>query len=374
MSGAIERGQPIRGRLAIQQRVISAYRKAFLEALAARCVDGLHLFGGHPTPEEPIKPIDGLEGPIFTEARNRFLLGGPVKLVWQHGAMDWLRGADPDVLVCEANARYLVTRRMRRWMHARRRPVLGWGLGTYTVQQSMQAARSLGREGFLRGFDGMIAYSSRAAREYAAVGIPEDRIVVAPNSTKPRPARRPPERPDRFTDRPVVLFVGRINEGKRLPILIEAIASLPEADRPVLEIVGDGPAREAAESLAKEILPEARFLGSKYGAELDPIFARADLFVLPGLGGLAMQEAMAHGLPIVVADGDGTQEDLVRPGNGWNVEPGNLADLRDTIADALSDPARLRAMGEASFRIVDEELNVDAMVDAFARAMRITMR
>jgi len=66
--------------------------------------------------------------------------------------------------------------------------------------------------------------------------------------------------------------------------------------------------------------------------------------------------------------------ETARPGNGWNVEPGNLADLRDTIADALSDPARLRAMGEASFRIVDEELNVDAMVDAFARAMRITMR
>ena len=42
-------------------------------------------------------------------------------------------------------------------------------------------------------------------------------------------------------------------------------------------------------------------------------FAGADLFVLPGTGGLAVQEAMSYALPVIVAKGDGTQEDLVRP-------------------------------------------------------------
>lgn len=91
--------------------------------------------------------------------------------------------------------------------------------------------------------------------------------------------------------------------------------------KPRLLIVGDGPEREALESLAKEIYQSAEFIGAKHGAELKPYFEQADLFVLPGTGGLAVQEAMSYGLPVIVAKGDGTQDDLVRDGNGWQIEP-----------------------------------------------------
>ena len=91
--------------------------------------------------------------------------------------------------------------------------------------------------------------------------------------------------------------------------------------KPRLVIVGDGPERAKLESLAKEVYPSAEFVGTKHGAELTPYFAEADLFVLPGTGGLAVQEAMAHGLPVIVAKGDGTQDDLVRAGNGWQIPP-----------------------------------------------------
>jgi glycosyltransferase involved in cell wall biosynthesis len=117
------------------------------------------------------------------------------------------------------------------------------------------------------------------------------------------------------------------------------------------------------------VYPAAEFVGAKHGAEIKPYFVEADLFVLPGTGGLAVQEAMSHGLPVIVAKGDGTQDDLVRGGNGWQITPDDYGVLVSTIKDALSDMARLRKMGEESFRIVSEEINTQKMADVFVKAL-----
>jgi glycosyltransferase involved in cell wall biosynthesis len=123
------------------------------------------------------------------------------------------------------------------------------------------------------------------------------------------------------------------------------------------------------ESQAATDYPQTEFLGAKYGLELDQLFGQADLFVLPGTGGLAVQQAMGYALPVIVAQGDGTQQDLVRPGNGWLVPPGDLDALTATLGEALSDAARLRRMGTESFRIVQQEINLERMVDAFIQAV-----
>jgi glycosyltransferase involved in cell wall biosynthesis len=90
---------------------------------------------------------------------------------------------------------------------------------------------------------------------------------------------------------------------------------------------------------------------------------------LPGTGGLAVQEAMSYGLPVIVAKGDGTQDDLVRDGNGWQIQPEDYGALVATMKNALSDMARLRKMGEESFRIVSEEINIQKMVEVFVDAL-----
>jgi glycosyltransferase involved in cell wall biosynthesis len=77
---------------------------------------------------------------------------------------------------------------------------------------------------------------------------------------------------------------------------------------------------------------------------------------------------MAHGLPVIVAQGDGTQDDLVRVENGWRVPPGDVNELLHALESALSDPQRLRRMGDASYRIVAHEINLEAMLAAFVQA------
>jgi glycosyltransferase involved in cell wall biosynthesis len=214
----------------------------------------------------------------------------------------------------------------------------------------------------------MIAYSQRGADEYAALGFPCEKIFVAHNAVSRPPTSRPDHRSltvDRFT----ILFVGRLQARKRVDSLLRASAQLRE--NPRLVIIGDGPERAALESLAKEIYPSAEFIGARHGAELKPYFTEADLFVLPGTGGLAIQEAMSYGLPVIVAQGDGTQDDLVREGNGWQIPPpsGDFDALLSTMKDALSDVARLRKMGAESYRIVKEEINIEKMAETFLTAL-----
>jgi glycosyltransferase involved in cell wall biosynthesis len=151
---------------------------------------------------------------------------------------------------------------------------------------------------------------------------------------------------------------------KRIDYLLQACATLPHEIQPRLWIVGEGPALNEMKDLASRVYPQAEFFGAKHGADLEP-FYDADLFALPGTGGLAVQEAMAHGLPVIVAEGDGTQGDLARPANGWVIPPDNLPALVDALRDALCDPLRLRRMGKESHRIVSQEINLERMVEVF---------
>jgi glycosyltransferase involved in cell wall biosynthesis len=362
------------GRLGLVQRVLPAYRVRFFDALALACAGGLDVFAGQPRPDESIVSAKELKSAHWTRADNLHLLCGPLYLCYQRGLMDWLKECQPDVLIVEANPRYLATSSAVKWMHAQDKPVIGWGLGSPSPSGWFARPRRAARLSFLRQFDALIAYSARGAEQYTALGFSPDKTFVAPNATAAAPTFPMLVRPDGFNERPVVLYVGRLQARKRLDDLIRACAALPEALQPRLVIVGDGPERRTLESLAGLIHPSTEFTGAKFGADLAPYFTSADLFVLPGTGGLAVQEAMSYGLPVIVARGDGTQDDLVRPGNGWQIPNEDYPALLSALQEALSDPARLRRMGAESYRIVKEEINIVKMVGVFVVALNSVLK
>lgn len=365
------------GRAALQQRVLPAYRVSFFDALASASQGGLSVFAGQAPARENISTTDRLQAARYVPARNRhiFTINSPLYQCWQGGFLEWLQDWQPDVLVVEANPRYPITRKAIGWMHAHSRPVIGWGLGAPSLEGGSSLAgllsslRQQQRLSLINSLDGLIAYSQRGAHEYRQLGFPQEMIFVAPNAVTPRPTSPPPARPADFESAPVILFVGRLQARKRVDILLRACAALPIQLQPRLLVVGDGPARQEFQDLAQEIYPHAEFPGALHGSDLEPYFNRADLFVLPGTGGLAVQQAMAHGLPVIVAQGDGTQDDLVRAENGWTIPPDDLDALTASLRIALSNPAVLRRMGADSYRIVSEEINLESMVAVFIRAM-----
>lgn len=353
------------GRLALQQRVLPSYRVPFFDILAGACDRGLSVFAGQPRRSEAIST--GLPRVAsHAAAQNLHILGGSLYLCHQRGLTSWLEAWDPDALIMEANPRYLATGSGVRWMHARKRPVIGWGLGAPPMDGPFAEAPRARRRSFLQQFDALIAYSRRGAREYIEAGFPSTRVFTATNSVAPRPAGRPERLA--HAGQPVVLYVGRLQPRKRVDLLIRACADMPEP-KPRLIIVGDGLDRSHLEQLAQRVYAATEFVGAKHGLALAPYFEQADLFVLPGTGGLAIQEAMAHALPVIVAKGDGTQDDLVRDENGWQIPPGDYAALAGTMRSALADRARLRRMGDESYRIVSDEINLETMVGVFIQVL-----
>ena len=357
------------GRLAIQQRVFPFYRMPFFSSLTWNCPAGMELFAGMPRSSEAIETADHLDTGRYIQAQNIHLLNGSLYACLQPGFLGWLEKFRPDVLIVEANPRYLSTPAAVRWMHARNHPVIGWGLGAPPMQGLFSGNRIQTRKKFINQLDAMIAYSQQGADEYAACGFSTSKIFIAPNSAAFKPLSVPDEKPDNWIGKPQILFVGRLQARKRLDLLFKACALLPKGTQPEITIVGDGPDREEIEKAAQAAYPGVIFTGSITGKDLDPFFQKADLFVLPGTGGLAVQQAMSYGLPVIVATGDGTQSQLVRPENGWIVAPDNLDDLTKTLQIALSDPLGLRKKGLESYRIVRDEINIEKMVEVFISAI-----
>lgn len=360
------------GRLAVKERVLASYRVRLFELIAPGCADGLHVATGLPRPHEAITVRDAIPGARYRALQNRYFLREPLMTFWQAGALEWLDEVRPDVLIVDANPRCLDTPFVIARMRRRGVPVIGWGIGTQSLSSGFESMRAAVRRRYVQQFDAIVAYSSRAAREYVAAGVREDRVSVACNAVLPRPRRALAVRaPFGGPGDARILFVGRLIEWKRLDLLLDACAAAYEgcAERPEIVVVGDGPMRAAWEAHAARVYPRTRFLGEIHGEALAPVFDAADLFVLPNKGGLAIHEAMGYGLPVIASDADGTELDLVRPGSsGWLIEPHDVGALARTLWDALSDPVRLRAMGRESYRIVCEEINLEAMAASLQRA------
>lgn len=168
---------------------------------------------------------------------------------------------------------------------------------------------------------------------------------------------------------PTVLFVGRMDQEKRVDELIRAFAALPEELKAELEIVGDG-ARLAEWTALSESLglhDRVHFRGFVTEQELLEAYARAAVFCMPGvaeLQSLATLEAMAAGTPVIAADAMALPH-LVRPGrNGWLYTPGDVPELTTRLAALLSDAALRRRMGAVSREIVAEHA-IGATLDRF---------
>lgn len=175
-------------------------------------------------------------------------------------------------------------------------------------------------------------------------------------------------------DVPSVLFVGRMDQEKRVDELIRAFAALPPGLPAELEIVGDGARREEWTALAGGLGlgDRVRFRGFVSEEELLAAYARAAVFCMPGvaeLQSLVTLEAMAAGTPVIAADAMALPH-LVRPGrNGWLYRPGDVAELTARLTTLLGDPALRRRMGAASREIVSEHA-VGATLSRFEEIYR----
>ena len=224
-----------------------------------------------------------------------------------------------------------------------------------------RAAAPVGRR-LARRLDARIAVSP-AAQSYAAgaIGLPLGSFRVIPNGVDVSAyASAEPIGDLHDPDRPLLLFVGRLEPRKGLDVLIRSYLRM-RAERPRLRlcVVGEGPERERCQQMVPpSIRPDVLFVGAVDERQKPRYHASADIFVAPATRGesfgIVLLEAMAAGLPVVASDIAGFRSVVKDGRQGRLVPPGDAFAMVDAIGPLLDNANLRRAMAAEGRATADE--------------------
>ncbi|MBA7549156.1 D-inositol-3-phosphate glycosyltransferase [subsurface metagenome] len=226
--------------------------------------------------------------------------------------------------------------------------------------------------------DAIIVYSEEKKKHLVSTGAYERAIFIAYNSLDTdslmaiakevqKSAQPLVSKGDR------VIFVGRLIKSKRVDILLRAFKIVQGKLRNAeLFIVGDGPEKCLLETLAVNLdLKNVKILSINDKKVLGRYLMSSSVFVLPSLGGLAINEAMCFGLPVVCTEADGTEKQLLYEGrNGLYTKPGDVVDLASKIEKILKDNKLQKQMAKESLKIIRDKVNVHTMLKGFEDAIQ----
>jgi glycosyltransferase involved in cell wall biosynthesis len=157
---------------------------------------------------------------------------------------------------------------------------------------------------------------------------------------------------------PVVLFLGRLDDEKRVDVLLRAVAVLTEYPQLLVDLAGDGGERRRLGELAEAlgIASRVRFMGHISDEELPGIYERSTVFVMPSIAELqsiATMEAMASGRPVIGADAMALPHLIHDGDNGYLFPPNDVDALADRLRKVLSaDQAELNRLSENSLHLI----------------------
>jgi len=365
----------------IVQRVLPHYRLPFFRLLSSSNPNiDIQVFHGDQSLDS-IQSI-GFESHYY---RNYYYSFFGFSLVFQPSLMLEIIRKSPDLLIVEGtfgvltNLFLLIVRRMKQV------PSIYWTAGwdNPTIKGGRAQLKSILIRLFLKMADGAIAYGSSARNYLVAHGISESKIIVAQNTIdvetimaerslwmqRGKELRRIIVK----NEDNLIVYIGHMAALKRVDVLIRAFHLLRQQyDNMALVIVGDGEQMPVLKHYTDlHHIPDVYFVGEIVEG-VESYFAAGDVFVLPGVGGLAINQAMALGLPVIATVADGTQNDLIVQGeNGYILPVDDVDALSGAILDILTTPGRRKSMGQRSLEIIQERATLKNMVEQYSKAIQM---
>lgn len=224
--------------------------------------------------------------------------------------------------------------------------------------------------------DAHVNYINDAYSIFGSYGVNKERIFItynSPDTSRLINAKEKLEANGTFPNPHRIIHIGRLVKWKRVDLLIEAAAILKNDFKDIeLYIVGEGPEKNSLQELTEALglNDNVSFLGSIYDpVELGRYLMTSAVYVLAGMGGLSINEAMSFGKPVICSVCDGTEKELVEDGyNGFIFREGDKKDLAEKIKRLLKDPKAVSRMGQNSFDIIKNKININAVLTGYQRA------
>ena len=203
--------------------------------------------------------------------------------------------------------------------------------------------------------------------------------VIIPNGVETASFRSasPLERWEAGADRPVIVFLGRLDEPRKgLSIFAGAIGSVLESFPGArFLIAGRGEAPDIREAVAR-FGESVSFLGGISDEEKESLLAGASIYVAPQTGGesfgIVLVEAMAARTAVVASDIPAFRAVLEDGRAGALFETGSSESLAATLIALLGDPGRLDELSEAGQRAsaqYDWEVVADKVFEVYKLAI-----
>jgi len=169
----------------------------------------------------------------------------------------------------------------------------------------------------------------------------------------------------------VILCVGALEKRKKLENLIEAYQKikLKQSDVALL-IIGDGQQKACLEKKVYEFKLEDVYFPGRITEGLGIYFLMSDLFVLPGWSTLAINQAMAYGLPVVTVPFGGPEHENVQEGTtGYIIKEDSITDLTEAMLKILKNDDLQRQMSQKAKELINSSVNLHNMVDNIESAV-----
>ncbi len=177
-------------------------------------------------------------------------------------------------------------------------------------------------------------------------------------------------------DRPIVLYVGRVDPEKKVGLIIDAFKKAREkVPKALLIVVGDGVDKSRLERKVKEegISENVRFLGRVLPPDLYELYKIGSLFATASeieTQGIVLIEAAATGLPLIAVDKGAVSEVCISNKNGYLCQPGNVVEIGDAMVKILSDDKLREKFSQNSIKIASEhdfERTLDKFINIYKK-------
>lgn len=219
--------------------------------------------------------------------------------------------------------------------------------------------------------NGFVTIGTLNREYYVKYGVQEDRLFFAPFCVHNDQFAVSPEVRVKYrrkilaelglaSESLIVLFASKLIKLKRTDELIRAFVRLTEEfPTAFLLIAGSGEEEDNLRHLAESMGGhQILFIGFQNQTQLPLLYAASDIFVLPShleSWGLAINEVMAAGMPVIVSSEVGAAPDLVEgKGTGIVYTSGDIVALCQAMRTLLAQPALREEMGYKALTLISQ--------------------
>jgi glycosyltransferase involved in cell wall biosynthesis len=367
-------------KVAFVVHMLTPYRLSFYKKLFSSADYEWKLFAGFKSNKVDARPqYEGnVDFPISYHKEKVSKLG-IYNMIDNEGMFEAVKHYNADIVIMFAHVGTKSFRDILKWGNTNNRKVIMWTC--FWEPYYIKGYKKLIRDYFIKSFykkaDYHITYSSLARERLLKIGYPDNKISIAYNGVDVDlyEAELNGQTINTLFNSQTVnfLYVGGFGKDKKVDLLINAINLYNKSQSHNINayLIGDGPMLKECEQLVNQLnlTNSIKFLG-RISEKLGNYINSADCIVLPGTGGLILNEAILFQKPFIVSNADGTENDLLINGfNGIKFLSNNALSLSNALIEVTENLSLFKENATKVKDLVTKRSNVNTMVTTFLKVL-----